>query len=318
MKLKKQKLTFLSLCLLFSQPVLAADIVIGLPSWTSAQVTGHVLKVVLEDNFGLEVETQPSNNSVIFEAMERGSMHIHPEVWLPNQQGLHDKYVKEKDVVVMNPNSVESVQGMCITKKVSEEHGITSIYDLTDPDKVALFDSDGDGRGELWLGPAGWASTEIGKIRAKSYGYAETFELLQLDEAVNIAALSESIRQNKPYVFYCYTPHSMFSLYDLVILDEPPYDAAKWNYVAQTDDPEWLEKSNIEIAFPLTHIHIHYAKSLEKSHPSAAAMLSNVNLDSDTVAIMMSEVDDKKRDLAEVAKEWVSQNSKSVESWLDN
>ena len=314
--MKKIGVSFTLVIALASPPALAADIVIGLGNWTSAQITGHVLKVILEDNFGLEVETQPGNNAVIFEAMERGSMHIHPEVWLPNQQELHNKYVQEKGAVAMNPNSVESVQAMCVTRKVSEKYDITSVYDLTDPDKAALFDTDGDGRGETWIGPAGWAATEIGQIRAKSYGYAETFELLQLDESLNIAALSESILQDKPYVFYCYTPHSMFSLYDLVILEEPPYDAAKWKHISKTDDPEWLEKSDIAMAYPLTHLHIHYAKSLEESNPDAAAMLANVRLDADTVAALMLEVDEEKRDLAEVAREWVSQNSGRVESWL--
>lgn len=316
--LKKQKLALLSLCLFLHQPALASDVIIGLPSWTSAQVTGHVLKVILEDNLGLEVETQPGTNPVIFEAMGGGSMHVHPEVWLPNQQNLHDEYVKEKDVVAMNSNVVESVQAMCVTKSTSEKHDITSIYDLTDPNKAALFDTDGDGLGEAWLGPVGWASTEIGKVRAKSYGYAETFELLQLDEAVNIAALAEAVRQDKPYVFYCYTPHTMFSTYDLVILEEPPYNEAEWNFISEKDDPDWLEKSNIEMAYPLTELNIHYAKALEKSHPAAAALLANVNLDADTVAALMLEVDINKRDLAEVAKEWVANNSDRVESWLGN
>ena len=312
----KLYLVMLAMAAVASAPARAADIVIGVPNWTSAQVTGQLLKALLEDNLGLEVETQTGNNSVIFEAMERGSMHVHPEVWLPNQQNLHDQYVKDKGVVAMNPNAVESVQAMCATKWTVDNHNIKSIYDLTDPDIAALFDTNGDGLGELWLGPAGWASTEIGLIRAKSYGYGETFELLQIDEALANVALAEAAKQNQPYVFYCYTPHSMFALYDLVILDEPPYDAAGWQVVSQKDDPQWLEKSNVEMAYPPTYIHIHYAKSLEETHPDAAALLSGVKLDSDAVAQMMFEVDEKKRDALEVAREWAQNNSDRVASWF--
>ena len=302
--------------ILLAAPARAADVVIGVPNWTSVQVTGHVLKVALEDNLGLEVETQTGSNSVIFEAMERGSMHVHPEVWLPNQQNLHDRYVKEKGVVAFNPRAVESHQAMCATKMTAEKHGVTSIYDLTDPDKVALFDTNGDGRGEVWIGPQGWASTEIWRIRAKSYGFAETMELLTTDEALANAALAEAVRQNRPYVFYCYTPHSMFTLHELVMLEEPPYDPAKWNVIRQQDDPDWLEKSDAGVAWPVTNLHIHWAKSLEESHPDAAALLANVDLDADTVAAMMFEVDEKKRDVGEVAREWVARNSSRVASWL--
>ena len=61
-------------------PVLAADVVIGVPNWPSVLVTGHVLKVALEDNLGLEVELQNGTNPVVFEGMDAGSMHVHPEV----------------------------------------------------------------------------------------------------------------------------------------------------------------------------------------------------------------------------------------------
>jgi len=52
----------------------AADIVIGVPNWPSVNVTANVLKVVLEDNFGLDVELQNGTNPVVFEAMDGGSM----------------------------------------------------------------------------------------------------------------------------------------------------------------------------------------------------------------------------------------------------
>jgi len=61
----------------------AADVVIGVPNWPSVRVTAHVLKVAMEENLGLEVELQNGTNPVIFEAMDSGAMHVHPEVWLP-------------------------------------------------------------------------------------------------------------------------------------------------------------------------------------------------------------------------------------------
>ena len=67
-------------------PAMAADVVIGVPNWPSVLATAHVLKVAIEENLGLEVELQNGTNPVVFEAMDSGAMHVHPEVWLPNQQ----------------------------------------------------------------------------------------------------------------------------------------------------------------------------------------------------------------------------------------
>ena len=89
----------------------AADVVIGVPNWPSVNVTANVLKVVLEDNLGLEVELRTANNAVVFEAMDKNDMHVHPEVWLPNQDNLHNKYVKKNKTVKANPNGIPGVPG---------------------------------------------------------------------------------------------------------------------------------------------------------------------------------------------------------------
>lgn len=296
--------------------VQAADVVIGVPNWPSVNVTAHVLKTVIEDNLGLEVELQNATNPIVFEAMDKGSMHVHPEVWLPNQSNLHDTYVKDKASVMMNPNGVEAFQGMCVPKFVADELGVKTIEDLTDPEKAALFDSNGDGKGEIWIGAAGWASTNVEKIRAKSYGYDETFELLEMDETLALAALDKAVEQKKPYAFFCYTPHHMFALHELAVLEEPAHDPAKWDVKQPTDDPNWLENSEAGVAWDLAHLHIHFAKALESDHPEVASMLANVKLDTDTVSSMTYALVVEKQDPAEFAKKWVAENESTVLGWL--
>ena len=105
----------------------AADIVIGVPNWPSVRVTAHVLKTVMEENLGLEVELQNGTNPVVFEAMDSGAMHVHPEVWMPNQVNLHKKFVEEKGSVKMNPNGVAGDQAMCVTKGTAERTGIKEL-----------------------------------------------------------------------------------------------------------------------------------------------------------------------------------------------
>ena len=58
-------------------PAMAADMVVGVPNWPSAVATANVIKVVLEDNLGLEVELQNGTNAVFFEGMDAGSVHVH-------------------------------------------------------------------------------------------------------------------------------------------------------------------------------------------------------------------------------------------------
>ena len=272
--------------------------------------------MVLEDNFGLEVELQNGTNPVIFEAMDSGSMHVHPEVWLPNQANLHEKFVKTKGTVRMSPNGVPSFQGMCVTKATAERTGIKHISDLADPDMAKNFDTNGDGRGEVWIGASGWASTNVEKIRAKSYGYDETMELLEMDETLAMASVDAAVAKDADHVFYCYTPNHLFAMHDLVILEEPEYDASKWTVIQPTDDPEWLEKSNAPVAWDLAYLHVHYAASLEESHPEAAAMLGNVKLTTDLVSGMTFALVVDKADPNDYAVQWVKDNAAVVDAWM--
>lgn len=293
---------------------MAQDVVIGVPNWPSVRVTANVLKVVLEDNLGLDVELQNGSNPIIFEAMDSGAMHVHPEVWLPNQTNLHNTFVKEKGTVAMNPNGVPAEQAMCVTKATAGRTGIKALSELSDPDMAANFDSDGDGQGEIWIGAAGWASTNVEKIRAKSYGYDQTMTLKEMDETLALAEVDAATDQDTNIVFFCYTPHHMFQLYDLVILEEPAYDEAKWNVAQPTDDPNWLENSSAAVAWDTARLHIHYSANVDEG---AAGVLSKVDLTSAQVSAMVYALIVEKQDAAEFAVKWVEENTDQVDSWLN-
>ncbi|WP_158774223.1 ABC transporter substrate-binding protein [Cobetia sp. L2A1] len=315
MKLINRVTTTLILSLTSSMTY-AADVTIGVPNWPTAAATSNILKVVMENYLGLDVAMQNGTNAVIFEAMDKGTIDVHPEVWLPNQQSLHDKYVKERGTVVQDMNGVEATQGVCVTKAVSEQYGITSIYDLTDPDIAKLFDRNGDGYGEMWAGPPAAASSTVERIKAKSYGYDQTMKLYELDETLFVAELSASDTANKPLVFFCYSPHQMFQMYDLVHLEEPPHNDKTWHIVQPTDDPDWLEKSNADSAWPEASLYIHYAKSLETRAPSAARLLSHVKLSLEQINDMSYALTVDKKDPEAYAEEWVANHEDLVESWL--
>ena len=308
--------TAVSAVALVTTAAFAADVVMGVPNWPSAQATANVLKIILEDKLGLQVEMQNGTNPVIFAAMASGAMDVHPEVWLPNQQNLQDKYVKQDGTVRMNANGVAAAQAICVTKDTAERTGIVNLTDLANPEMAAKFDTDGDGKGEMWIGVQGWASTNVEKIRAISYGYADTMMPKELDETLALAEVDTAATQKKNIVFFCYTPHHMFALHELVILKEPPHVAAKWHVIQPTDDPEWLTKSSVSGAWDTAYLHIDYATKLEKSQPAAAALLSKVKLSTDIVSQMTFALVVQKQDPADFAKKWVAENASLVDTWL--
>ena len=298
--------------------VSAADLVLGVPNWPAANATSNILKIVIEDNFGLEVELQNGTNPIIFEAMDSGSMHLHPEVWLPNQVNLHDKFVNDQGSVVMNENPVQAEQGMCVTTATVEQYDIRSIEDLTDPDKMAIFDKDGDGTPDVWIGAPGWASTTIERIRAKSYGYDQTVDLKEYDGTVAWGELGSAAAAGEPWIGFCYEPHFIFVAYDLTFLDEPAHDPATWNIIQPTDDPEWLEKSQASTAWKGATLHLHYAAAVRDMFPEVAAMLDAYQMPPEVLSRAGYALSVEDQPVVEFAREWVDANEEIVLNWLTN
>ena len=305
-----------SAAILTATPAFSADIVIGVPNWPSVAAMANILKVVIEDNLGLSVELQNGTNPIVFEAMDKGSMDAHPEVWMPNQQNLHDTYVKDKGTVAMNPNGVPAFQGVCVDKATADNLGVRSITDLSDPDKSALFDTDGDGKGEIWIGAPGWASTNVEKVKAKSYGYDQTLTLTEFDETLAYANLDTAIKAGEPWVGFCYTPHYVFVLHDMHILEEPPYDAAGWHVIQPTDDPDWLAKSSAGMAWDTAYLHLHYRKALETEHPEVASLFTHMKLTTDDFSEMTYALVVDSKDPVEYAKAWVKDHEDQVLNWM--
>ena len=301
----------------YSSATLAADVVIGVPNWPSVQATAHVLKVALESKLDLEVELKDGSNQAVFDAMDAGSMHVHPEAWLPNLDHLRRKYVLGKKSIKMNPSGATGTQAMCVTRGTAERTGIKDLKELRDPEMAKKFDTDGDGKGEVWIGADGWGSTPIEQVRARSYGYDQTMTLKIMEESDALSDVETAVSEDKDIVFFCYTPHHMFAQHDLVVLNEPAYDAKKWVIVPPSPTPGWLEKSSAAVAWDTAHLHVSYATALEEAQPEAAAMLSKVSLSTDTLTAMTFALAVENQAPADFAAKWVEDNQAIVDGWFE-
>ena len=313
----KQLITATSLAAMASTPTWAADVTIGEPSWPGAKATAYLVKVVAEQELGLEVAITPGNNAVIFKAMDggKGDIDVHPELWLPNQQNLADKYTKERNSVTVSANPYYAFQGACVNKAAADL-GIKSVFDLVDPDTAQMFDSDGDGKGEYWVGGTGWASSNVEKVKAKSYGFAEFFEMEAYSESLAMAKLDDAVNKNNPWVGFCYKPHHIFKLYEMTELEEPDYDASKWVMFQPDEGADWYEKSDVPVAWPEASVHLAWSKSLETRSPELVQLLSNIQIDSNSVSGLIYDLSVAEMEAHEAAKQWVAANPDKVKAWL--
>lgn len=296
-----------------------AGLVFGEANWVGSRILTYILAEAVHERFpDVVINIVPASNAVMFEAMDRGKgdIDVHADIWLPNQESFTSKYVDERGTVKLSEGYYEGRGGYCIPTYLAQEQGIKSVFDLASPEKAALFDTDGDGKGEMWIGAPGWNSANRYLVQFRDYGLGAFFEPVQTAETIAYAQLGDAVRKHEPYVFACYSPHYVFDLYDLTFLTEPAYDADKY-YIADPQDNDWFSKSYAKTGAEPRHAHVGYSATLDQRLPQVANFLANVNMDADTMTRLSSEIVQKGRDAREVAKEWVRENAARIDSWVE-
>lgn len=294
----------------------AADIRIGVPNWAGAEAIAYLMDKLVEQETGLDVERVSSTNPVIFQAMDDAELDAHPDVWLPNQENLTKQYVTEKQSVKLSAKTYDGFGAFCVTKKTADDLGVKSIYDLANPEIAKKFTPGDNGKPDIWVGASGWAGTAIDTVRLTSYGVNETFNIVEMDETLAMSRIKEAAANGKYLATLCYAPHLMFKIADLVRLEEPAYDKSKWVMVQPTEDPDWLKKSHIEVAYPPIKVQIAYATKLEERHPRAAEIFKSIQLDTETLNDWNYEIVEGGKSAEEVVDAWVKDNQERVNGWL--
>ena len=307
-----------ALSLVATGAMASEKVAIGVPSWTGAQAIAHLLKAVVEMRIGGEVVMVPGNNATIFQAMDqgKGDIDVHPDVWLPNQESFTKKYVDGEGTVILSSNPYEGNQGFCVSKDFGEANSITDIADLGRPDVAAKMDSDGNGKGEMWIGAPGWASANVNEVKTRDYGLLDFIEPIRAEESVKTARVKDSIAKGEGYAFYCYKPHAIWYMFDVMMLTEPKYDPAMYVMVQPSDDPDWYEKSKVATKDALKKVQIAWSASLKDRSPAIAEFFERFGLEADDVSSFAYEISGKGRDPEEVAREWVEANPDRVDAWL--
>lgn len=294
----------------------AAEITIGVPDWPSAHVTAEVLGQTIAESFGATVSYEQKSSMRVLTGLADGSFDIHPEVWLPNLQQHLDRLVQRGSDVHLAPHRVEARQGMCISNETAAGTGMTNLAQLADPDIARQFDSDGDGLGEVWIGAPMWTSTLFEQVRARSLGYDKTMQLLEYDEGIAMAGVDAAIAFGKPVVFFCYAPHHIFQLHDVVFLGEAPHDPSSWNVLTRAEDPDWLENSTASTAWPSSLYTIAYAGHLRSEHAEIASFLDAVVFAPEDATTMSYAIEVEGLSPSEAAVKWRQANQSRISEWL--
>lgn len=317
MKLIKTLAVTATLSLGLSASALASDakVTISDLNWTGAKAIAHVIKAVIEGPLGGEAEIIKglSDQSIIAAGMDKGdgSADVYTDMWMPNQQAIWDKFIVNAKSVGHN-SSYKGTQGMFVPHYLADK--IKSFEDLKKPEIAAMFDKDGNGKGEYWAGDASWKSTKMWQVKFKDYGLTDLWEPEIVSDATFKAQLKAAYGNQKPILFYYWTPEWIHAAYDIRPIAEPAHTAGCMDL--KLDQEDWLEASKFKCAHKDANVFVAFSKSLEQRNPAAAKFLKQVKFDPGTVNEWILKIGRDKMDPQDVAEEWVKANMETVNMWI--
>lgn len=175
--------------------------------WSSEVASTNVVKAVLQEKLGYEVDTIPVGGAAMWQGLATGDADAMVAAWLPTTHANYLEKVKDR-VVDLGPNLVGTRIGLVVPSYVA----VDSIAELNA--NADTFDGK-----IIGIDPGAGIMSKTEKV-VEAYGL-DRMELMVGSGATMTAALADAIKQHNPIVVTGWTPHWMFAKWDLKYLKDP-------------------------------------------------------------------------------------------------
>lgn len=255
------------------------ELTFGQINWAENIAVTNMWKVILEDK-GYDVELNILNMGTTMKALETGDIDASLEIWLPVQDANYlEKY---QDTVNFSEATWydNAKVGLVVPSYVEE---VNSVEDLNAHKE--LFDS------KIVGFDPGAGTMEVTEQLIEDYELE--FELQQSSEAAMLAEIKSAVEDNEPIVAPLWSPHWVFSQFDLKFLEDPQNTFGG------------IEK-------------IHHAtrQGFEEDHPEVSDWLKNWKMEDEQIGELINYVESAEDPLEGAAK-WVKENEELIGEWVN-
>ncbi|CUX31531.1 glycine betaine ABC transporter substrate-binding protein [Clostridium sp. C105KSO13] len=308
----KKLLSLLSVVLIgtlsFTQPALAADtkekqeIVFADVGWDSIKLNNAIAGLIAEEIFGYTWTEIPSSTPIAHEALMNSELDVHMEEWTDNipsyQPDLDAGKFKELGI-----NFNDNYQGFYIPKYVAEEYpDLKTVKDLGKHPEL-FPDPEAAQKGVIYGGIPGWSVTEIMEKKIAVYGLDNQYNYVTPgSQAAMDATITSAWDKKEPFVAYYWEPTWLMGKYDLVLLEDSPYN-------------EETFADGIG-ACPAVTVTVAVNNDFAVSNPEYCEFLSKYHTSSKLISEGLAYMQDNNADHSAAGKWLLSQHPELLEEWL--
>ena len=242
--------------------------------WDSEVASTNVVAEALKE-MGYDVTITPLDNAVMWKSVANGEADAMVSAWLPTTHAaLYEEY-KDK-LVDLGPNLEGVKTGLVVPSYMDAD----SIEDLSDQAKKTI----------TGIEPGAGIMTATEKT-LQEYSNLSGWNLSSSSTGAMTTALDQAIKNKEDIIVTGWSPHWMFSKYDLKYLKDPKGSMGGKEA-----------------------IHTMTRKNLDKDLPEVNKVLDNFNWTQKDMEEVMLKINEGSSPEA-AAKEWIKNHQKEVESW---
>lgn len=293
----------------------------------------EILNIGLEE-LGYETEiTEQVQYASLHQQVANGDLDYMAVHWEQLHSEFYNKSGGDQKLERIGILVDKVLQGYLIDKQTAEEHDISSLDDLKNPEIAKLFDTNGNGKADLIGCNSGWGCELVIEHHLDEYGLRDTVEHKQGEYSELIGTAIPRFEQGEPILYYTWTPlwvSSILTPGEETIWLEVPYTSlpTAQGDVSEVDTSAPTSKLSLErknLGFAVDEQKVLANEKFISNNPAAKNFFELVTIPIDDISqqnqwMRPAQEGGKGEDSAEEirshAEQWVADNREQFDEWL--
>jgi len=302
---------FLASCSGTSDSTAKTKAVFGDAGWDSFRFHNAVAMFIGETAYNLDTEEVSGTTALTYSAFLTGEISVYMETW-SNLLPTYADDIAAGGIKELSINFDDNRQGIYVPRYVIEgdaERGIEAVApDLKTVADLARYadvftDPDDSSKGRLYGAISGWEIDAVIRSKFAFYGLDKFYNYVDPgSDSALAASISSAYEKGEPIVAYYWEPTWITGKYDLVLLEDAPYEESLYTQGA--------------CAFPSAVVTVSVSSDFYKAAPEYCEFLSKYETSSALTAEALSYIQENKASYADAAKWFLVNHDELITKWL--
>ncbi|MGH8485527.1 MAG: ABC transporter substrate-binding protein [Pseudomonas sp.] len=313
-----------SLLLGFGLAATAADrqapIHFGDITWESGSLTTEILRLIVEKGYGYATDTLPGSTVSMEVALARNDIQVIAEEWA----GRSPAWVKAEqagEVFALGDTVKNADEGWYVPEFVikgdakrgikAEAPELRTVEDLKRYAQV-FRDPEEPKKGRFLNSPSGWTSETVNSQKLKAYGLDDQYVNFRSGSGAALdAEVTSSIQRGKPVLFYYWSPTPLMGRFQLVRLEEPPFNEAAWKTLTDASNPKPQGSRSLP-----AKLSIGVSAAFKQQYPELVEMFAKVDLPIETLNQTLAHMSEHRQQPKDAAQQFLKDHPDIWKAWL--